>query len=405
MIDSLICRGIVIITIAEIALSLKQIFKLIRSSQTKSTARLVNDEEFKHMRAYNIDKLFFNIFSNFLSALKIILIIKLNLIGETYSWIQNYLPNGSSHLHQILLYLIYINVSRIINLPLDIYSIFVIESRHGFNKTSAFVFWSDFFKMTLILNLILAPLLKGTLVIIHYFPKVFFWQLWCFFSIFQIMLIVLYPSVIQPLFNKFTPLPEGDLKTRIQTMAKRINFNASAILTMDGSKRSGHSNAYFIGLFKEKRIVLFDTLITQLENEEIEAVMAHEFGHWYHSHTWMLVTQSLSIQLIYFYMFNRFLGDGKTVMVSLMEFMFMLSIIDLPLTLFTNIISRFFEKQADMFAVDMELGNQLSSGLIKITKENKGNLCPDKWYSTLYHSHPTLMERLENIEMLMRKKQ
>ena len=232
-------------------------------------------------------------------------------------------------------------------------------------------------------------------------------------SITQLVMVVIYPVYIQPLFNKFTELEEGTLKEKITSLCKKIGFKASKVLVMDGSKRSSHSNAYFIGLFKEKRIVLYDTLKNQMDEDEILAVLCHEFGHWYKSHTLKLVFCALIQQLFYFWSTNQLLNNeyfskalfyqNEPLIIKLMYVVYFLNIAEIPISLSNNVLSRSFEREADVYAVKQGYGKELSSALVKLSKENKGNLSPDSLYSTFYNSHPTVVERMQLIEDEMKK--
>jgi STE24 endopeptidase len=246
------------------------------------------------------------------------------------------------------------------------------------------------------------------LYLIDLFPESFY--LYVFISVItiQLIMVVLFPILIQPLFNKFEPLDEGSLKKRIVDLAKEIGFKPSKILKMDGSKRSHHSNAYFIGLFKEKRIVLFDTLLNQTTENEVLSILCHEFGHWYYNHTWMNIIFSFSIIFGYLYTFNIFVKNkifmSKYPMILKLNYFMLLTVVINPLlTLIQNYITRIYERQADRFAVKKGYGNDLKTGLIKIHIENKSNICPDSWYSTYHHSHPTLSERIELIDSEINK--
>jgi len=223
--------------------------------------------------------------------------------------------------------------------------------------------------------------------------------------------MTIYPTVIAPLFNKFTPLEEGELRDKIFQLAQRVNFPLKKLFVVDGSTRSNHSNAYFYGFFNNKRIVLFDTLLTQVNTQGIVAIIGHELGHYKFSHTLknLIITQVHF--LLFFFLFGQMLNADemyssfgftpKPVFIGLFLFSFVYGPIEHIFGLAMNFLSRHFEYQADHFAVD--LGFDLNIPLAKIHQENLGNMNPDPWYSTYHYSHPTLLERLRAMDAIRTK--
>jgi len=216
-----------------------------------------------------------------------------------------------------------------------------------------------------------------------------------------------YPTVIAPLFNKFTELPEGELRSKIEALASRVEFPLTKLYQIDGSTRSAHSNAYFFGFFKNKRIVLYDTLMEHATNDEIVAIVGHELGHWKMNHVTKNLVISLTHMLAFFYMFGFFLNyeelytsfgfTSHSTLISLMLFSMLNEPIDHILSLAMHALSRHYEYQADEYAT--ELGYDLTSGLVAIHKKNASNLNPDSLYSMYHFSHPTLLERIEAIKI------
>jgi STE24 endopeptidase len=226
-------------------------------------------------------------------------------------------------------------------------------------------------------------------------------------------MMLIFPTFIQPLFNKFESLPEGTLRVKIEALAKRLNFPLTQVFVMDGSKRSSHSNAYFFGFFT-KRIVLFDTLIQQNSEDEICAVLGHELGHWkcWHQFQMLFVTQ-LHI-FVLFYAFSHFINrseiyeafgfrDEMPVIIGLMLFGGFIAPSEILLSFLMNLFSRKNEFEADRFAVKLGYGDLLQSALINLQIENKSNMNPDWMYSAMNYSHPPLLERLEAIKSAMDK--
>ncbi|MCR5184169.1 MAG: M48 family metallopeptidase [Opitutales bacterium] len=293
------------------------------------------------------------------------------------------------------------------DLPLDLYETFKIEEKHGFNKTTPRLWVFDQLKgwaLEFIIGVPVASLLIG---FYHLFPDTWWIFAQCAFFVIQLFLMVLYPKLILPLFNKLTPLPEGELKTELVALAEKAGFVADKIEVIDSSKRSGHSNAYFSGFGKWRRIVLFDTLIKQLEPKEICAVLAHEIGHSKKGHITKHLFLSFFLGFLAFGLVAAILrwpaffeAFGFEYRQNLMivpafflvsEFASLIAFWISPLSAF---LSRKHEYEADAYAKQL-LGNgeALVSGLRKLNKENLSNLTPHPFYVNFYYSHPTLEQR------------
>jgi STE24 endopeptidase len=294
-------------------------------------------------------------------------------------------------------------------LPRNVYSTFGIESRFGFNKMTFKLYVVDKLKALLLGMVLGAPFLFVVLWLMD--RRGPYWWIWVFVFItsFQLLMIFIYPTIIAPLFNKFEPLKEGELRRRILELAEQLGFKTSGIFSMDGSKRSAHSNAYFTGLGKAKRIVLFDTLIEQMTVDQGVAVLAHEMGHYKMKHIRrMLVIQSvfilvslyiLSWLLDYEPLFSAFGFDGPSNHVALVLF----SLLSGPATFFIgpliNFLSRKHEYEADRFAVQMLRDRKpMIDALVTLTAKNLSNLTPHPWYSAYHYSHPSPAERIRAIE-------
>lgn len=295
-------------------------------------------------------------------------------------------------------------VLSIPGLPLEWWSQFRLEERFGFNKSSLGLWITDKVK-GLVLSIVLGfPLLWGLLAIVRKMGGT--WWLWGFGMIFgfQLLMLVLYPKLILPLFNKLSPLPEGELKQRLLALGDRTGFRASRIEVMDGSKRSGHSNAFFTGFGRFRRIVLFDTLINQLSAEELEAVLAHEVGHYRRGHIpKMLVMAALMLLggfgaiawLTESPWFNPAFGfaPGDTP-AALLLFGLLSGVITFWFTPLGNLLSRKHEYEADAFAKEaMGSPVPLIGALHKLAQKNLSNLTPHPYFSGFYYSHPTIVER------------
>jgi STE24 endopeptidase len=294
------------------------------------------------------------------------------------------------------------------NLPMDLYATFRLEARFGFNKTTVRLYFADKLKGLLLGIVIGVPFLFVVLWLMD--TAGFYWWIWAFLFIagFQLIMVIIYPTLIAPLFNKFEPLPEGELRNRILRLAEQIGFKTQGIYSMDGSKRSAHSNAYFTGLGKAKRIVLFDTLIEQMTIDQGLAVLAHEMGHYKMKHIRrILVVQIallffglyiLSLLVNYRPLFSAFGFEQPSHHVALVLF----SLLAGPFTFYLgpvmNLLSRKHEYEADRFAAaTLQNGKPMEDALINLTVKNLSNLTPHPWYSAYHYSHPSPAERISAI--------
>lgn len=216
--------------------------------------------------------------------------------------------------------------------------------------------------------------------------------------------MMIFPSFIQPLFNKFTPLPEGSLRKKIEALAIRLKFPLKKLFVVDGSKRSSHSNAYFFGFFNNKRIVIYDTLIEQSTEDEVVAVLAHELGHWYFNHVLLNILTVQAQLYAIFYLFSFVIKlkalyaqfgfvSQQPIIIGFLLFQFVYSPADSVMTFFMNYLTRSKEFQADAFAKKLGYTEQLKAGLITLNKKNLSNVNPDPLFSMYHHSHPPLIQR------------
>lgn len=290
------------------------------------------------------------------------------------------------------------------SLPFDWWGQFRIEAQFGFNKSTPKLWITDKLKGLALMLAIGYPLLWVLLSLVRWVGPA--WWLWGFglFFGFQLLMLVLYPKLILPLFNKLTPLPDGELRTRLLALGDRTGFKAQAIQVMDGSKRSGHSNAFFTGFGRFRRIVLFDTLIAQLTAEELEAVLAHEIGHYRRGHIPKMLAVSALMQLGGFALiawlarapwFNSAFGfpPGELAPAFLL-FGLLSGLVMFWFSPLGNFFSRKHEYEADGFARDAMGGPAAMLGALrKLAQKNLSNLTPHPWFSAFFYSHPTLVER------------
>ncbi len=295
-------------------------------------------------------------------------------------------------------------VFSLTGLPLDWYAQFRLEERFGFNTTTQRLWWLDRLKGLLLAVVLGYPLLLLILKLAGWTGRWWWLWAWAALMVFQFLLAVLAPVVILPLFNKFTPLPEGSLRQRLLDLAQRTRFRAQSIQVMDGSKRSRHSNAFFTGFGRFRRIVLFDTLIAQLEEPEMEAVLAHEIGHYKRRHIPKMLAASAVGSLFGFWLlgwlarqdwFCRSFGlEPASLAAALLLFGLLSGLATFWFSPLAHWWSRRYEFQADAFAAEvMAETRSLVGALRKLNQKNLSNLTPHRLYSGFYYSHPTLLER------------
>ena len=301
--------------------------------------------------------------------------------------------------------------STIIGLPFSLYSTFVIEERFGFNKTTLKTFILDLVKSVILAVCIGGPLLAAVLWFFQAAGNLAWLYCWVAVTFFILIIQFLAPVLIMPLFNKFTPLEDGNLRKSINDYAQAQQFAIKGIYTMDGSKRSTRLNAFFTGFGRFRRIVFFDTLVDKLNTGEIVAVLAHEMGHFKHKHIFKMMAASILQMGIMFYILSRFLGneqlfaafgmDHISIYGSLFFFGFLYVPVSTLLSIFFNLFSRKHEYEADAWAVtSTRRKSELISGLKKLSVHNLSNLTPHQFNVFLNYSHPPVLQRIRAIEQL-----
>ncbi len=337
-------------------------------------------------------------------------IIVVMLLSSGFAWLTEWVTaiTGSEILQTFLFFGVLGLASELLNIPMNYYRTFVIEEKFGFNKTTIKIFITDLIKGWLLTIVIAAPLI-AIIVLLYQYAASWFWVLaWAVVTFFSIFLSYFYTTLLVPIFNKLTPLEEGELRNSIQSVAERTGFSLKNIFVMDGSKRSSKGNAYFSGFGKKKSIVLFDTLIQEHSTEELVAILAHEIGHYKKKHIVKgLVLGVLQMGLI-FYLLSLTLSstlisnaigvDVPRFYSSLLVFGLLLSPVTTIIGIGMNIISRKNEYEADAYAAEYYDAYALKKALIKLSVKNLSNLTPHPLYVFVHYSHPTLLQRLQALD-------
>lgn len=296
-------------------------------------------------------------------------------------------------------------------IPMSYYRTFVIEEQFGFNKMTRGMFFADLVKQATLMLLLGAPLLFGILWLMEKMGENWWLYAWTAWITFNLFLLAIFPTWIAPLFNKFTPLEDAALKTRIEQLLKKCGFKSSGLFVMDGSRRSNHGNAYFTGFGKTKRIVFFDTLLSRLEPAEIEAVLAHELGHFKHRHVIKHIIISFIMSLAFFgllgYLMNQtwfYESLGVTIdavpatAMALLLFFLVMPVFTFLFHPISSIFSRKHEFEADAYAAQNASADDLIRALVKLYQDNAATLTPDPLHSTFYDSHPPAAIRVAHLQ-------
>ena len=367
---------------------------------------VVTEEEYKKSILYNTDRIKFQIFTALFGSVVLVIFT----IGGLLNYLTQVVMDmtSSNVLGAVLLGLLLIIVEEIISIPISIYSTFVIEERHGFNKTTKKTFVTDIFK-SLFISGAISSILYATVIFIIISAGDLWW-IYAFAAVFTLQAIIffLYPVLIMPLFNKFEPLDDEQFKKPIEKLLEKVDFKSKGLFVMNASLRSTHGNAFFTGFGKNKRIVFFDTLLKTINPDEMEAILGHELGHYKLGHIRKTLISSLVFGFLGFYILNEifksdnfFIAHGLENLTVYSKFLMFYLVIG-SYTFFTkpitSALSRKREFEADDFSFQYTDGEHMISGLLKLTKDNASNLTPDPLYSSYYYSHPPIAERVSSIE-------
>jgi len=350
-------------------------------------------------------------FSFIVSSVSFIAMILMLVLGG-FAYLDEFVRTIT--IHPILMALLFFGIlglaADILATPFSIYNTFVIEERFGFNKTTIKTFILDKFK-GLLLSVIIGGGLISLIIWIYMSTGSWFWLVaWAVVSLFMIFMTMFYSNVIVPLFNKQAPLEDGELRSAIETYSSKVMFRLKNIFVLDGSKRSSKANAYFAGLGRKKRIVLFDTLINDLANPELVAVLAHEVGHYKKKHTLIGMVLSILQTGIMFFILSLFLNypelsqalgaQEASFHLGVIAFGLLYSPLSFIMGIFMNIMSRKHEYEADRFAGTTDDPEALGMALKKLSVNNLSNLRPHPYYVFFHYSHPPILKRLEALQKI-----
>lgn len=364
-----------------------------------------DEEEYQKSQQYKKERYKFGLLTSFFS----LIVMLAFLFFDGFAAIDSLARNVSEN--PIVIALVFFGIimfaSDLLTLPFSWYSTFVIEEKYGFNKTTKATFITDKLKSWGLMTVVGG----GILALIVWFYQVagenFWWYAWILVTVFTVFVNMFYAKLIVPLFNEQTPLPEGSLREKIESYATKVGFKLDNIFVIDGSKRSTKANAYFSGFGNEKRITLYDTLVKDLEEEEIVSVLAHEVGHYKKKHVVInlfsaIVTTGLTLWLLSLFVDNPLLSQALGVSqtsfhIGLITFAILYSPVSEVTGMLMNYLSRKFEFQADDYAKNTYNAEPLISGLKKLSRTSLSNLTPHKAYVFVHYSHPPLLQRYKNL--------
>lgn len=366
----------------------------------------IDEELLRKTRDYTVESSRFGFLESAFSHLVTLVFLFGGLLAlynrAILQWSDSFILSG------VLFFLLLTYASTLLSIPFDLYSTFRIEKKYGFNTQTPRLWITDQIKSLILSTLLLAILIGVGLWLVAASPERWWLWVWGFFFVFGIVMMYLSPYVIEPLFNKYTPLDKPELEEKIRVLMERVGIHVSRIFKMDASKRSKHTNAYFTGIGRVKRIILFDTLLEKLTEPEIIAVLAHETGHWKKKHLLkgIVLSQVLTFAGAYLtWRFSRtdwltdlFGVEPASFFAKLVILGFLYSIVSFPLTPLMSLLTRRYEREADDFACEVSGDREsLATSLIKLARDNLSNLHPHPWYAAFYYSHPPVVERVRRI--------
>ncbi len=360
---------------------------------------------YRKSQAYKYENYRFSKITSIISLIGVLVLLFIKGFGYLDLFVRQLTEN--SLLQSLLFFGILLIAGSLFSLPFSYYQTFVIEEKYGFNKSTKKLFFIDQVK-SLLLSIVLGGIIGGIIIWLYQLSgRNFWWYAWIFVAVISLLLNMFYTSVFVPLFNKLRPLEEGELRDALQKLANSVDYNLDKIFVIDGSKRSSKANAYFSGFGPKKKVVLYDTLLQDLEPNEITAVLAHEIGHYKRKHIiYNLIISIISTGIMLFLLSllidNKMLAEAlgatePSFHIGVIAFGLLFTPISFITGLWSNQLSRKFEYQADCFAKQYHNAADLISGLKKLSKNNLSNLTPHPWYVKVHYSHPTLLQRIQNL--------
>ena len=368
-----------------------------------------DEKEYKKSQEYKKAKAKFSNITSFFSTILTLVFF----FADGFKYVDNFARTYTEN--PILVALIFFGIiiigSDIITTPLSYYSTFVIEEKFGFNKMTLGMFFGDLLKQTILAALLGLPLLFCILWLMEKMGENWWLYAWFAWIAFNLFILAIFPTWIAPLFNKFTPLEDTTLKSKIEQLMTKCGFKSSGLFVMDGSRRSSHGNAYFTGFGKTKRIVFFDTLLSRLSPTEIVAVLAHELGHFKHRHVLKRIVSSFVMSLIFLWILGYAMEqiwfyEGLGVSVStvpspamaLLLFFLVMPVFTFLFSPISSLYSRKHEFEADAYAVKNSSADDLINALVKLYQDNASTLTPDPIHSAFYDSHPPASIRVAHLQ-------
>ena len=377
-----------------------------KDSVPDSLKDFYKESDYKKAKSYKLDRDRVSLISSLISTILTIIFIFSGVYGKVSDYSLYYFD--SPFLQSASFFLFFLMISTIINLPISYYSIFTIEEKYGFNKSTLSTFIKDKIKGLIISLLIGGFILYISIQLYKFFEANFWLWLWVFLSAIIIFTNIFYTTLIVPIFNKLSPLEEGSLKNKIEKYSKKIGYSLDKIFVIDGSKRSSKANAFFSGLGPKKTIALFDTLIDKHEEDELVAVLAHEVGHYKKNHIKQGLLLSILQVGIICYILQLCLNEPNLSLalgglessfhLSLIAFSFLFSPLSIIIGIGMNIFSRKNEYEADKYAKETYNGESLKNALKKLSSDSLTNLYPHPLYVFVHYSHPPLLKRLEALD-------
>ena len=383
-------------------------YKTLSDPVPEELAEIYDSEQYAKQQQYERENLRFSNASSVFSFILVLLMLVFGGFAYADGIARGF--SGNPVIAALIFFAVILVSFDLVSSPFEIYDTFVIEQKYGFNTVTPLLYVADKLKGWLLGGIIGGLILSLVILFITHFPENFWLYAWATVTFFMVFFTMFFSSLIVPLFNKQVPLEDGELKSEIENFAANVGFKIDNIFVMDGSKRTKKANAYFSGLFGKKRIVLYDTLISELSPKEITAVLAHEVGHYKKKHTLMMIFASVIQMGVLLFILNCFISNDilskalgakeHSIHMAIITFGILYVPVSTLIGVLQNIFSRRNEYEADNFAAENYSAEHLVSGLKKLSRNNLSNLTPHPLYVFFHYSHPPLLERVKNLMRL-----